>query len=324
MKDIPLEKKVTFLQKSNVFSSLKNDELEILAGYSETVKYKENEILYRTGSEAAELYIIVDGEILITKNTKDNQSIDLACFISGECFGELDLFNKSTHNTNAISLKTSSVLVFPGKGTDLDSIFSKYPEIKAQILYKLLITVAGRIRKTNKQISEKTPWIEDLKRQLHKDKLTGLYNKTYLDDELETILSKFQHKISLLVIKPDNFKDINDNYGHETGDNALKLLGSLIASSLEENVIVARYKGDEFAVVLPEKNYESAKKISFKLKNVVSDQNINDILKGNDFYIKVSIGISNSHVHSDNSKELIAIAYKNMFEARNAGGDRVV
>jgi diguanylate cyclase len=324
MKDLPVENKIKLLKYTNIFSKLKDEELHVIADNSETIELKENDIVYRDGTSAQELYIIISGEILIIKTVEENQRIDLARFLPGECFGELDLFNDIIHKTSAISLAKSELLIFPKKGKILKDVFKEHSKNSAQILYKFIALIANRIRSTNKLISEKTPWVEDLRKQLYRDKLTGLYNKTYLDEELSGLLEKNDCSLSLLVIKPDNFKDINDKYGHEAGDNALKFMSEKIAELLNDNMIAVRYKGDEFTVILQNTDLDSAMITAEVIRSSILDSNIKNILKGNDFYIKVSIGISTTEINSSKAKELIESAYKNMFTARNSGGNSVI
>jgi diguanylate cyclase (GGDEF)-like protein len=320
---LPLKEKLALLKNTNIFTNLKNDEILVIAENSEIISFKEEDVIYVAGSSAKELYIIINGEVLITKTTSENNKIDLARFISGECFGELDLFNDITRKTNAVALKNSSLLIFPKRGMLLGDLLRMHPALSAQILHKFLILIANRIRNTNKLISEKTPWIEDLKKQLHRDKLTGLFNKTYLEDELADLMEKNANEICLISIKPDNFKEINDEYGHEKGDMALKFIANNISSLLGENSIFVRYKGDEYIVVLIDENVENAVKLSEKIRACISETNINDITEGKNFFIRVSIGISYASSQKRDANDLINSAYNLMIKAKNSGGNKI-
>jgi diguanylate cyclase (GGDEF)-like protein len=324
MQNLPLKEKLGHLKNTTLFKSLKNDELLIIAENSEIINFKEDEIIYDAGSSAKELYILIQGEVLITKTTSENNKIDLARFIAGECFGELDLFNDTTRKTNAVALKNSSLMIFPKRGMLLSDLLKMHPALSAQILHKFLILIANRIRSTNKLISEKTPWVEDLKKQLHRDKLTGLFNKTYLEDELSDLMEKNNCEICIISIKPDNFKEINDEYGHEKGDMALKFIANNISLLLGENSIFVRYKGDEYIVVLIGENIENAVILSERIRVSISEENIKEITGGNDFFIKVSIGIASVSSCKRDVKDLIASAYTLMINAKNSGGNKIL
>jgi diguanylate cyclase len=324
MKKLPVKDKLNLLANTTIFSRLKKEELLIVLENGEIINFKENDKIYEAGSIATELYIIISGEVLITKTTSENRKIDLARFITGECFGELDLFTDTTRKTGAEALKSTSLFIFPKKGLMLNDVLKMHPALSAQILHKFLILIAERIRNTNKLISEKTPWIEDLRKQLHRDKLTGLYNKTYLEDELPEIMEKNQKFISLVMIKPDNFKEINDEYGHEKGDLALKFMANHISLLLGENCIFVRYKGDEYVIVIINSDNEKTAELAQKIKTSISSCNIKEITSGKDFFITVSIGMSSNSSDKTNSKVLLDTAYENMIKAKNTGGNRIV
>ena len=324
MNKSPIKQKLNLLKKTTIFTQLKNEELLIIAENSEIINFNENDIIYETGSSARELYIITSGEVLITKTTSDNNKIDLARFIAGECFGELDLFNDTIRTTDAVSLKNSSLLIFPKKDMSLKDVLRMHPSLSAQILHKFLILIANRIRNTNKLISEKTPWIEDLKKQLHRDKLTGLFSKTFLEDELEEIIDKNSDDLCIIAIKPDNFKEINDEYGHEKGDMALKFLANHISLLPGDNCYVIRYRGDEYIIILTNEDRTKATNLADNIRTSISATSIKDITDGKDFFIKVSIGISCKSGKDIKGNELIKTAFSNMVEAKNLGGNRIV
>ena len=319
--DNELKKETTkLLKSSNLFAKLKKNELEIVARYSEYYSYKKGDVIFNEGSSADELYIIQEGEVSISKISYESKPLELARFISGECFGELDLLDNAPRTASATSVKDSTLLVFPKKDIIFQNLITEHPALFAQILYKFLATVAGRIRSMNRVLSQKAPWVEDLKKQLYRDKLTGLYNRTYMDDEFGTLLSKNQD-IYIIVVKPDNFKIINDTYGHEAGDSSLKFLAEIFPKFLTKEDIPVRYKGDEYIGILCEKDETKVKEMAQEIINGISAISIANITKGPDFYIKMSVGIVYCKNEPKDPAFIIKKAYEKMFEARNSGGN---
>ncbi len=318
------QKKIELLRNAGLFSMLKEKELEIVAKYSEYYDYEKGKTIFKEGSKAEELHIIKDGEILIRKKTKKGSHKDLARFISGDCLGEMDLLETTPRTESAIADKKTTVLTFPRKGVHFKEVLTNHPEVSANILHKLLVIIAGRIRSTNKLVSEKTPWIEDLRKQLLNDKLTGLLNRTFLDEDLGALLPQYENKTCVLIIKPDNFKIINDNYGHDAGDKSLILIADTIKQTLRKKDIAARYKGDEFSVILPDTDIDKAVKISDKLKDAINEINMIKIISDKNFKILVSIGFSVYPDNASNNKLLLKLAYEKMLKARNNGGNCIV
>ncbi len=318
-----MNEKIKLLKNVGLFSKLQKHELEVVAQYSEYCSYGKGDFVFQEGTSDEELFIIKEGEVVITKKTEE-QSTDLARFIKGECFGELDLLDDTPRNTSAIAESDSVLLIFPMRKTPFRSVLQKHPDIFSQILHKLLIMIAGRIRSTNKLVSERTPWIEDLRKQLLIDKLTGLYNRTYLAEDLPALLPRMGEKTSLVVIKPDNFKYINDNFGHDTGDRVLRLLADTVKNSLRENEIGVRYRGNEFVIVLPDTGPEPALQRGEDFRAAVSELNIAPFTEEKLSGITASVGSATYPIHAENVEGIVERAFKLMQEVLNSGGDRVL
>jgi diguanylate cyclase (GGDEF)-like protein len=319
--DYSTGKKIDFLKKSDLFANLKPLELSILADYSEVRSFYRGETLFDQSAMSNECFIVIEGEVMIIREEEDSRQFDIARFIAGDSFGEMDILGNTPRSATAICVRESTLLAFPVPGLTLEDIIVKHPYIAAHILHKLLGLIAGRIRHTNSLITKKTPWIRELRRQLHTDKLTGLYSKMFLDDELETILHSVHGDTVFMVIKPDNFKDINDGFGHEAGDRVLRLMAILLYSVLRENDYGLRYRGDEFAAILPRASLADAIRISDEIRTVIRAMDMSDIISDDSLEISLSIGISRFPEPSTDASSLVAVAYENMLRAKKSGGD---
>jgi diguanylate cyclase (GGDEF)-like protein len=317
-----MKEKIRLLKNIRLFDMLNDAQLEVLAKYSSMNLYKKDDIIFSEGGPGDEIYIIKNGEVSILKNYAQNEENELANLIKGDYFGEMDIFDSSLRTVTAKAIKDSEILQFPDSETPLKNFFDTHADISALFLYKMMAIIAGRIRSANKLISEKTPWVEDLRKQLLMDKLTGLYNIIFLEEELPQKLAGFGKNTSLLIIKPDNFKEINDSFGHEVGDNALVFLAKTIKDNIDINYLAARYKGDVFSIILPDSGIETSKGFAVGLCKKIYSLDILELTKKS-FYIPVSIGISLYPNDTTDSNKLIEIAYNRMMTAREGGGNRV-
>ncbi len=118
--------------------------------------------------------------------------------------------------------------------------------------------IEAKLRQTNQEMTEQLSEIRSLQSRLEelaiRDGLTGLYNRRYLDDALERELARAQregHPVSIALIDLDNFKQLNDTYGHQAGDAVLKSLSHLLAEQVRSSDIACRWGGEEFVLVLP-------------------------------------------------------------------------
>ncbi len=143
------------------------------------------------------------------------------------------------------------------------------------------------------------------------DPLTGLFNRRYFNEQVEKLMSRVEVGV-MVFIDVDNFKKINDNYGHHVGDKALQEIATAINKCLRGVDLSARYGGDEFVVFLSNVNQESALKILERIHDKV-----NKIFVGED-NLMVSIGavITRSQ---DNLEQVITKADKMLYKAKSAG-----
>jgi diguanylate cyclase (GGDEF)-like protein len=316
-----MDDRLKMLKNVSLFSKLKQSELAVIAQYSETSRFEAGSVVFRESETADALFIIQSGEISINRETEGETSC-IATFIDGETFGEFDLFENSPRTATAIAEKESVILRFPSAGTMFNELLERHAEMAARILHRFLATVAGRIRYTNSLISEKTGWVEDLRKQIHYDKLTGLFNRSYLDEEVMPMLDREEGRFAIVVIKPDNFKEINDNYGHEAGDRVLKMLAKAFGETIGVENIGIRFRGDEFLSVLPGSDAAKAMECAERLQKAFRSVDAATVTGDTDFIMTASVGIAMCPEHCGCS-DSVRTAFEKMLEARNSGGNAI-
>ena len=314
--------KIALLGKASLFSQFSQEELGIIARYSEYRECAAGEVIFPEGSHREELYLIKKGTVAIRRHEEGDGEQDIAQFVGGEVFGEMDLLDTAPRSASAVAEGAATLLVFP-HGLEFNDLLEKHPDVFARILRKLLGVIAGRIRAIDRLISEKTPWIEDLKKQLLRDRLTGLYNRAFLEEELPKIVS-VHPRTCLLVVKPDNFKTINDTFGHEAGDKTLMLLADAVKSRLKDGDLGARYRGDEYCVIMPGRGAREAAEAAEGLRAAVRGIDVQKATGSTSVTLTGSVGVSVHPAPSADAKSLVTRAFERMWEARGAGGDRVL
>lgn len=316
-------------RKTDIFSRLPDDDLAVLAGFCGFRDYKKGEVIFEKGNKSRSLFIIARGEVAITSSmdaasrggSAGEQAI--ARFIAGEIFGEFEFFENDIRTAFAAAAEESSLLVFPWEGEDLERLFDEYAHIFAKIYHRLISVNAGRQRLTHRLISEKTGWIEELKKQMFFDKLTGVYNRTYLEDELAKNYAFLGTVFSLLVIKPDNFKLINDTFGHEAGDGALQAISGKLQSLLRNDDLAVRYRGNEFIVLFPSTPIEEAVDLARMYLREMNGFDIGKEMKRDSLFQKFSIGVASYPDHEKEFLDLVEKAFTKVFEQREVGGNGV-
>ena len=317
------EEKIELLRKNDIFSQLREYELDIIARYCEFINFTKGEVVFSHGSVADGLYIVDKGRIGIISVESDDD-VMIAQIESGESFGELDFLGRCPRGTAAFSEEDSVLLRFPKEGYKSEDIFMKHQYVSAMMLYRLLGIISERIWRVNNLLYEKTNWLQDLHKQLLFDKMTGLYNQTFFKEDFMNLIPDLGNNVAVLMIKPDNFKEINDRYGHDAGDQVLNIMAIFLQSELREHDIGIRYQGDEFAAILANTDKNEAIIRAKEISNTFKAIDLTRIVGSNALRIEVSIGIALYPDESDNSRMLGEIAHKKMFHARELGGDTII
>ena len=151
-----------------------------------------------------------------------------------------------------------------------------------------------------------------------------MYNRSYLNEELPALLPESGKSTGILFIKPDNFKYVNDTFGHTAGDEALFALANTIKANLAEKDIGVRYRGDEFVAILPDTESDGAIIRGTEIRQRIYDIDMKDILGDAEFHFNTSIGISIYPDHDKDAGKLIELAFNKMMEIRNSGGNKVL
>lgn len=320
MKNNGAEGAEALLSASVLFSSFSRDELVFLAEKSEFLELEDGQTLFEPGSPGDRLYLLASGSVLVYSPEGDSVLAELA---PGDSFGELELLTLSVRNARARAEGRARLLSFPAGGLPLKTALAARPELAARILRSFLLVVAARTREANALVKENSPIVRELKRQAYGDRLTGLYNRAYLEENLGPMLGG---ELALVMMKPDNFKEINDRFGHEAGDAALALMAAELARSLlspEAPVaggIAVRYMGNELAAILPGAGRDAALAASRAIQLRLSGLDLSGALGGPGPRFSLSLGIALYPEHGKDAPSLIAAVEGLPLAGRARGG----
>ncbi len=244
---------------------------------------------------------------LQTQGELNNKMNDAVSLISKNIMSGNDL--ESLKNTVKVQLDTLQNIV------DEERKMVKAQEARVNNNMKALAKRVNELKIETQELKDK---VQCEKEQALRDPLTGLYNRQAYNEKLSEILStnKDGSNLSLLIWDIDNFKKFNDQYGHVVGDKVLKTVAGKLNSSLKDNYFLARFGGEEFAMLLPGTSLEQSKEFAEFVRNEVC--NITFMLKGKKVKITISCGISTLQ-ENDSSQSIFERADKALYVAKESG-----
>ena len=175
-------------------------------------------------------------------------------------------------------------------------------------------------------ISKQKQMEDELRYLACHDALTGLYSRNKMDLKLNEEIqraSRYKHTMSIFMLDIDHFKDVNDTYGHDVGDEVLKHVANEIERSIRTTDFAARFGGEEFIIILPETVTQKAEELAERLRNSIA--NFHMYTKyDKDIKLTVSIGIATYPSHAKTAPELLKAADTAMYAAKEAGRNKVM
>jgi len=193
---------------------------------------------------------------------------------------------------------------------------SPQEESVVRSILSVMVMVVGSSKLLSRTLSE-------LEYYAMHDPLTGIYNRRQFNNMLEYEIGRSErhhHEFSLLQLDLDDFKDINDSYGHHTGDEALCGVAEVLREHIRKGDLAARIGGDEFAVILMETGREGATTVANMLGKSLRERTFT-APDGKHFHLTVSIGIATYPIDAQNEADLQVGADAAMYRAKDIGKD---
>ncbi len=188
-------------------------------------------------------------------------------------------------------------------------------------LKRSVLTMAQELEALISQLQSEKGKLEEL---AYTDPLTGLSNRRLFLEEAKRMLEyarRYGEPVSLMMMDIDNFKRINDEYGHDVGDLALKKLAEVVKRNIRGSDIAARFGGEEFVVLLPRTDEKGAELVAERIRRDFKRDPIK--VDGKDVLTTVSIGVAQLE-EGDTVEDLIKKADVALYRAKNTGKDKVV
>lgn len=189
--------------------------------------------------------------------------------------------------------------------------------------------MVANLKRNREELSSANHALRETNEELHQisitDGLTGLYNRTHIMELFAKEKSRSQRSrnhLSVLMLDIDDFKKINDTYGHPVGDTVMRRLADTLSSSVRDCDYVGRYGGEEFLIILPESSVKDAANTAERIR--VNVGNLQFVEDQENFSVTVSIGVAGFPDHGENTESILGHADNALYQAKADGRNRVV
>lgn len=191
---------------------------------------------------------------------------------------------------------------------------------KLEIANQKLETTNQKLKDANENLKTANHKLEHVSKH---DDLTGLYNRSYFWQEAKTMLARAKTEntsVAVILLDVDNFKNINDIYGHQIGDKVLQHIAKTIEKCTRHGDLVGRYGGEEFSIIFNNCQIDNARERAQAICTVVGKTTFET--DGIGLPISVSVGVA-TNKQDDNFEVLINLADTAMYQAKNQGKNQV-
>ncbi|HEY4371769.1 MAG TPA: GGDEF domain-containing protein [Burkholderiales bacterium] len=262
---ISTEQVPAILARSTLFKGVDLSAVENELREARHLRVEPGEILLDPKEVNLSIYVVLSGELLVClEPTLSNPLVRMG---AGECVGELSI----------IDTALPSAYVMPSTATQLLAISKevlwRMMALEQNIAVNLLYVLSQRIRESNVVLLGNLEIQREYRNRAETDSLTGLHNRNWFEEvfpkQLELCERIGQHA-SLLMADIDHFKSVNDEYGHQGGDDALRHIGRLFLRNLRGTDLCARYGGEEIIVLMPGTEISQARVTAERLRESIA------------------------------------------------------
>ena len=206
----------------------------------------------------------------------------------------------------------------------IDALSERYRRFVLLAAVVTLLLVAGLANRLARPLAQVVGDVARLTRQAHTDALTGLANRRELTVRLEDELERAARNgtsLSFVIADIDDFKVVNDGYGHQTGDDVLKAVASVLTAAVRETDLPVRFGGEEFVIVLPGARLGNARRTADAIRAEIAELEVPGP-RGETISVTASFGVAEFPTYAT-PEALLAAADAALYQAKRAGKNRV-
>ncbi len=303
--------------KLDIFRNVSPESIEIYLERCGMREIGKGDVLLDPQQANHNIYVIVSGGLSVHLDHKD--APPLTMLGPGDCAGEMSIVEDTNPSAWVIAEEDSELLVI-----DHETLWDMI-NVSHGVARNLLAILSSRVRSDNRIIADSVVIMRQYEESATTDALTNLHNRHWMQEMFRRELDRCKQNdmpVCLIMLDVDHFKPFNDIRGHLAGDHALCKVADALRNQLRPTDLIARFGGDEFAVMLPnttrEFALEAAERIRSVFSGVPSDSEATDIM----LPVTLSLGVC-AMEPGDTLDSLLTKADAALYRAKERGRNRV-
>jgi diguanylate cyclase (GGDEF)-like protein len=305
------------LQELFLFRHVSAESVEGVLDQCRIMTLAKDEILLTPGEKNHRIFHLLTGKMKVYLD--DRESEHIAVVTPGEIVGEMSVIDRKEVSAFVVAEEPCRILVME------ESSFWGLIGVSHAAACNLLTILAHRLRDSNSLVSDRTHLFRDFSLFGNVDALTGLQNRHWLDRMFSRIMTRCRLEgkpLAIIMTDIDEFKKINDGWGHFVGDSVIHGIAQVIVDHCRPSQSVTRYGGDEFIIILPDLDLSRAKIVAERLRVAVMEATASFDVSPPFHLLSISLGVAEAGAE-DSPETLLATADAALYRAKNGGRNRI-
>ncbi len=310
------------LKNIGIFKECDDRCLSLLFKKMTRLEVKKEEMIFEAGDSGEEMFVIVKGSVSIFIHDEFGEEIILTNLEDGTCFGEMSIIEQDTRSASCRALEDTELLALHAE--DYAELIFTMPQDATGIMNRMLKTLVERLQRTGAFVTQLAQYGEESRKRAITDPATGLFNRRYLEESLEGLVTKAvidNTSLSLAMFDLDRFGTLNREYGQQFCDDLIVKCSGVFRETFEKTDILVRYGGDEFIFIFPDTEFEEAGKKCRSLCEAIRSMSFPE---HSELRLTCSLGYSSFPETAANMGELKEKSDRALYEAKEAGRDRAI